>query len=161
MIRIAAVALLAGVSLAACRAHPAEVGQPDSSSEAHGRVIIEAASSGRAYAVDVELARTDAERERGLMFRESLPRDAGMLFTFEDDDDHSFWMKNTLIPLDMLFIDSDMHVAGIVQNAEPKTLTPRTVGKASRYVLEVNGGWCADHGVKPGDRVRFEGVPPG
>jgi uncharacterized membrane protein (UPF0127 family) len=68
-------------------------------------------------------------------------------------------MKNTLIPLDMIFIAEDGRIAGIVARAIPGDLTPRSAGGPSRYVLEVNGGWAEAHGVTPGDRVRFEGVP--
>jgi hypothetical protein len=122
------------------------------------RVVVET-SGGARHAVEVELARTEPERRQGLMNRASLPEDAGMLFIFDDASVQSFWMKNTLIPLDMLFIDDDGRIVGIVERAEPRTLTERTVGKPSRYVLEVNGGWCRAHGVRAGDRVRFENVP--
>jgi uncharacterized protein len=110
------------------------------------------------HAVAVEVARTDAERAMGLMHRRSLTDDAGMLFVFAESDDHSFWMKNTLIPLDMIFIGEDGRVVGIVERAEPLTLTQRSIGKPSRYVLEVNGGWSSQRGVRAGDVVRFEGV---
>ncbi len=121
------------------------------------RVVVET-SGGARHVVRVELARTDPERARGLMFREKLDADAGMLFLFDGSEDHGFWMKNTLIPLDMVFIADDGRIVGIVERAEPRTTTLRSVGAPSRYVLEVNGGWCAAHGVKAGDRVRFENV---
>jgi uncharacterized membrane protein (UPF0127 family) len=122
------------------------------------RVIVETAAGAR-HSVSVELARTDSERARGLMFRKSLAPDAGMLFLFEESAEHGFWMQNTLIPLDMIFVDDGGRIVGIVERAEPLTTTPRTVGAPSRYVLEVNGGWSAAHGVARGDRVRFENVP--
>ena len=93
------------------------------------------------------------------MHRTSLADDAGMLFVFPETDEHSFWMKNTLIPLDMIFIDEDRVVVGVVAGAEPLTLEPRSAG-VSRFVLEVNGGWAARHGVAVGDRVTFENVAP-
>ena len=108
--------------------------------------------------VVVEVARTDEERRRGLMYRQNLAPDAGMLFLFEEDEIHSFWMKNTLIPLDMIFIRKDGTVAGVVESAEPKTLTGRTVGKQSRHVLEVNGGFARAHGIGEGTRVTYEHV---
>ena len=92
------------------------------------------------------------------MQREQLAPDAGMLFLFDETEDHSFWMKDTLIPLDMIFVDEGGRVVGVVERAEPLTLSPREVGAPSRYVLEVNGGWAAAHGVAAGDRVRFENV---
>ncbi len=113
-------------------------------------------SGGREHEVVVELARTDAERERGLMFRDHLDRDQGMLFVFDEDSEHTFWMKNTLIPLDMIFIDGLGRIVGIVSRAEPLTLAPRSA-PPSRYVLEVVGGWAEEHGVKVGDTVRFRG----
>jgi uncharacterized membrane protein (UPF0127 family) len=148
-VRRAAVAALLAM---ACAPNKAEPGAPAP------RVVVET-SSGARHAVRVEIARTRAEQAKGLMDRTSLDPDAGMLFLFDDNVEHSFWMKNTLIPLDMIFIDDQGTIAGIVERAEPRTLTGRTVGKPSRYVLEVNGGWSAAHGVHVGDRVRFENVP--
>ena len=158
-----ALALLAG-ALLACRPGPAAATAPTTAPTAAPaspapRVVIETAAGARAT-VTVELARTDAEREHGLMGRRALDEEAGMLFLFEASEVRAFWMKNTLIPLDMLFIDDGGRVAGIVREAEPLTLTPRTPGVPARYVLEVRGGWAARHGVAPGDRVRFEGVSP-
>jgi uncharacterized membrane protein (UPF0127 family) len=114
---------------------------------------------GGEVAVTVEVVSTEAKIERGLMYREHLPLDAGMLFMMGFEKDWSFWMRNTLIPLDMLFITKDMHVAGIVENAEPKTETLRKVGVPSFYVLEVNGGWTRKNNVVAGATVRFENVP--
>ena len=98
----------------------------------------------------VELALTPAEQERGLMFRQSLGADEGMLFVFDRQFVHTFWMKNTLIPLDMLFIDSDRRIVGIVENAEPQTLSGRSVGLPSQYVLEIGGGLSASSGSARG-----------
>ncbi len=111
-------------------------------------------------AVNVEVVRTPAKIERGLMYREHLPPDDGMLFIMGYENDHTFWMHNTLIPLDMLFITKDLTVAGIVENAEPQTDTLRKVGATSLYVLEVNGGWSKAHQVTSGAKVRFEHVTP-
>jgi uncharacterized membrane protein (UPF0127 family) len=111
-------------------------------------------------AVSVEVVATAAKIERGLMYREHLPPDEGMLFLLPEEKIWSFWMHNTLIPLDLLFIAKDMTIAGIVENAEPRTDTMREVDAPSLYVLEVNGGYCAAHKVTKGAKVRFEGVPP-
>lgn len=108
--------------------------------------------------VEVEVVQTSAAIERGLMFREHLPPDQGMLFLMKEERAWSFWMRNTLIPLDMIFIAKDMTIAGIVENAEPRTETLREVPAPSLYVLEVNGGYCAAHKVAAGAKVRFEGV---
>ena len=93
------------------------------------------------------------------MYRTSLPEDGGMLFVFPEQSKQSFWMKNTLIPLDMLFIDGDGRIVGIHPDAVPLSEAPISVGKPSTYVLEVNGGWAARHGVHPGDTVELRGVP--
>jgi uncharacterized membrane protein (UPF0127 family) len=108
--------------------------------------------------VDVEVVSTEPKIEKGLMYRQYLAPDAGMLFLMGHEKDWTFWMHNTLIALDMIFITKDMKVAGIVQNAEPKTDTMRTVGATSLYVLEVNGGYTASHGVIAGAKVRFDNV---
>jgi uncharacterized membrane protein (UPF0127 family) len=117
------------------------------------------ATPGGPVRFSVELAVTDAERRQGLMFRERLEEDSGMLFLFEKEQVQSFWMKNTRIPLDMIFIDESGTIAGIVENAEPLTLVSRSVGKPSRYVLEVSGGTSRRLGLAAGEKVRFEGVP--
>jgi uncharacterized membrane protein (UPF0127 family) len=109
-------------------------------------------------AVNVEVVSTDAKIERGLMYREHLPPDDGMLFLLPIEKDWAFWMHNTLIPLDIIFIRKDMTIAGIAANAEPRTDTLRKVGEPSTFVLEVNGGYCASHGVAAQQKVRFENV---
>ncbi|MFT3709538.1 MAG: DUF192 domain-containing protein [Archangium sp.] len=124
----------------------------------HARVTLVDASGGK-HPVDVEVAATRDSRTRGLMWRSVLPEGTGMLFIFERDDWLSFWMKNTLIPLDMLFIRSDNVVVGIVRNAEPRTLSPRQPdNQQSMYVLEVPGGWAEKIGVKAGSKVQFDGI---
>lgn len=110
--------------------------------------------------VTVEVVDTWPKIEKGLMYREFLPADAGMLFKMGYEHDHAFYMRNTLIPLDMIFIKKDLTIAGISQNAEPRTETLRKVGIPSLYVLEVNGGYTASHGVVAGAKVRFENITP-
>ncbi len=113
---------------------------------------------GAAVEVSLEVAATPAERERGLMYRTSLAEGRGMLFVFDEDRNHSFWMKNTLIPLDILFIARDGTVVGIHANATPQSTADVAVGKPSRYVLEVPGGWAARLGVAAGAQVEFRGL---
>jgi uncharacterized membrane protein (UPF0127 family) len=115
--------------------------------------------SGRSTAVEAEVARRPDELERGLMFRESLAAGRGMLFVFPETAEHVFWMKNTLVSLDMLFIDERGSVVGLVERAEPLTTLGRTAGAPSRYVLEVPGGFAAERGIRVGDRVRIEWSP--
>jgi hypothetical protein len=118
-------------------------------------------ATGIEHTVRVEVVDTPEARRVGLMHRRELAADAGMLFVFPHQEHLSFWMKNTLIPLDMIFIDEAMNVAGVVHEAEPGTLTPRAVDAPSRFVLEVRGGWAAPRGVDAGDRARFTGVDVG
>lgn len=113
---------------------------------------------GGVHRVEVEVAATPEARTRGLMWRTELAAGKGMLFLFPEEEVQSFWMRNTLIPLDMIFITTGMKVAGIVERAEPRTLTARTVGVPSQFVLEVPGGWSQSVGVTKGSAVEFEGV---
>jgi hypothetical protein len=108
--------------------------------------------------VTVEVVQSSGLVQKGLMYRKHLPPEAGMLFLMGDDDDHTFWMKNTLIPLDIMFIDASFTVVGVLENMQPHDEVPKGVGKPSRYVLEVNAGWSKANGVGAGTRVRFEGV---
>jgi uncharacterized protein len=106
--------------------------------------------------VDVELATTEREITRGLMYRRSMPEEHGMLFHLDERREHTFWMHNTCMPLDMLFIDEDGTIVGIVEAATPLTDSSRTVGCPSVFVLEVNAGWSRRHGVRAGQKV---GIP--
>lgn len=121
------------------------------------QVILTDAYGGK-HAVEVEVAATDPQRTRGLMWRKQLPKGKGMLFVFNYVDVHGFWMRNTLIPLDMIFIGPDDRVVGISANAAPKTLTSRSVDQPSKYVLEVPGGWSEEIGLQPGSKVEFRGL---
>ena len=111
------------------------------------------------WVVKVEIAADEASRARGLMFRRSLDPDHGMLFVFPNSEEQVFWMHNTPLALDLIFLDETRAVVGVVANAAPQTDTPRTVGKPSRYVVEVAGGEAAAHGVGPGTRAVFIDVP--
>ena len=102
----------------------------------------------------VEVADTDATREKGLMFRKTLAADRGMLFDFKTAKPVAFWMKNTLIPLDMLFVAQDGHVISIARDAVPLSTTPIPAGGDTLGVLEVRGGRAAEIGAEPGDHVR-------
>ncbi len=106
--------------------------------------------------VYVEIADSAQEWERGLMFREYLGPDKGMLFIFPDEADRSFWMRNTLIPLDMLFIDSGGIVVNITKNAQPcrAILCESYYGRA-KYVLEVNGGFSDANNISIGDMIIY------
>ena len=110
------------------------------------------------HVVEVEVAATGQSRTRGLMWRSQLAAGKGMLFIFPAEQSLNFWMRNTLIPLDMIFIGKDLKITGIVHDAEPKTLTGRGVGIPSLYVLEVPGGWAEKTGLKAGGEVKLDGT---
>ncbi len=107
--------------------------------------------------VTVEVADTPAERRTGLMHRNSLPEDAGMLFVFDSPGRHGMWMKNTLTPLDMIWLDEEFTVVHI-EEAVPCTLDPCPVyapAADALYVLEVNRGYASEHGITVGDDAEF------
>lgn len=106
--------------------------------------------------VKVEIARSDPDRQRGLMYRQKLEAGRGMIFLFEHPQRLAFWMKNTYIPLDMIFIGADKRVVYVEENAEPLTTQARgPADEDSQFVLEVPGGWARAHGVERGVAVKF------
>lgn len=104
----------------------------------------------------VEIARTPAQRAQGLMFRDSLPADAGMLFDYFSPQPVTMWMKNTLIPLDLIFIRSDGKISHIHERARPYSLKPISSNGPVQAVLELNGGMVKKHQIRVGDTVRNE-----
>jgi uncharacterized protein len=106
--------------------------------------------------VEVEIADSAAERERGLMYRTSMPEQQGMLFSWSDEQKRTFWMRNTCLPLDMLFITKDGFIAGIVEQVPVLNDGPRSVPCPVAHVLELNAGYSRAHDLKPGTRVSFE-----
>jgi uncharacterized membrane protein (UPF0127 family) len=110
--------------------------------------------------VSVEVADTPVALQTGLMDRNRLGENMGMIFVFPDPAPRNFWMHNTWIALDMIFADASGRVIGIVANAEPNSDKLLGVVGDSQYVLEVNGGWCARAGVQVGDRLNFSGFSP-
>jgi uncharacterized membrane protein (UPF0127 family) len=102
----------------------------------------------------VEMADTEESRERGLMFRKTLAADKGMLFDFKTPQPVAFWMKNTLIPLDMVFISASGRVVSVAHKAKPMNETPIPSGGDVVGVLELRGGRAAELGIEPGDQVR-------
>jgi uncharacterized membrane protein (UPF0127 family) len=119
-------------------------------------LIIHAGAS--AYKFQVELATTEEARARGLMFRKSMAPNAGMLFFYPAEQPVAFWMKNTLIPLDMLFIKANGNIVHIAANAVPEDETPIPSNEPVLAVLEINGGTAAALGIKEGDRVQYSGA---
>ena len=137
-----------GLGLALCLSASAAAAEP---------LVIHA--GGSAYKFEVEVVATPETRAQGLMFREKLAANAGMLFLYPGEQPVSFWMKNTLIPLDMLFLKADGSIAHIAHNAVPHDETPIDSGAAVQAVLEVNGGTADTLGIKEGDRVEYQTRP--
>lgn len=121
------------------------------------RVLV-STKGGREVAFKVEVADTPAKRALGLQYRYELGDDQGMLFLFSAAAVQSFWMQNTPLSLDIIFIGSDLRIVGIVHRAVPFSTASLSVSAPSQYVLEIKGGlsWLA--GIEPGNSVRFEGI---
>jgi uncharacterized membrane protein (UPF0127 family) len=107
----------------------------------------------------VEVADDNAERAKGLMFREQMPLSEGMLFVYDSPRRPSFWMKNTLIPLDMIFADASGTVTRVHANAIPGDLSPVDGGNGVMFVLEINGGLAGKLGIAPGAVLRHPSIP--
>jgi hypothetical protein len=118
-----------------------------------GEQTIEIASKTGVHSFSVEIADNDAERAKGLMYRKELPEGRGMLFDFHRDQEVSFWMQNTYIPLDIIFIRGDGRILRIEENTEPLSTKLIPSRGAVRAVLEVIGGTSRKLGIAPGDRV--------
>lgn len=103
---------------------------------------------------NIEVAVTPAQMQQGLMFRTSLPPDAGMLFVYPQPTVATMWMRNTLIPLDMLFVDAQGRIVNIHERAVPQSLDVISAAAPVRAVIELNGGTAARLGIEPGDRVQ-------
>jgi uncharacterized protein len=120
-----------------------------------GLATLEIASKTGVHVFAVEIADTDAQRAKGLMFRKELPEGEGMLFDFRREQEVSFWMENTYIPLDMIFIRGDGRILRIAENTEPLSTRIIPSGGPVRAVLELIGGTARKFGIAPGDRVAF------
>jgi uncharacterized protein len=132
------------VLLALCRVVPAT---------AAAEQTLEIVSRTGVHTFAVELAVTDEERQQGLMFRRELPEGRGMLFDFKQDQNVTMWMKNTYIPLDMIFIRADGRIHRIAESTEPESTKVIAAGAPVRAVLEVIGGTAKKLGIRAGDRV--------
>lgn len=127
------------------------------SCRSHPRVVISTKSGGQ-LALQVEVADTPAKRSLGLQYRNELGEDQGMLFLFPSEGAQSFWMKNTPLPLDMIFIGSNLKIVGIIHQAVPFSTTLLTVPAPSRFVLEIKGGLSRRKGIEVENPVRFEDI---
>ena len=168
MRRCAPAALLLGAVLFGCNSEPqagaAAAPAPETFSEEAAPaglpvIPLQIRSGGRTHKFDVEVAQTVEEQAQGLMFRERLRPDKGMLFPFNPPKRASFWMKNTLIPLDLIFIRTDGTIESIAADAVPHSLDPIESRGTVAAVLEIAGGRAAALGLKAGDRIVWTGGP--
>jgi len=154
--------LAALAALAACSPMTADAGQ-NATSAAPSRhpvsnlevIPLTIAHAGQRHAFRVEVARTEAEQAKGLMFRTAMGADEGMLFLRTPPDVPAFWMRNTVIPLDIIFVGSDHRILNIAANAVPYDETPLPARGVSIAVLELNGGRAAQLRIGPGDTVTW------
>ena len=146
---LTALALTLAVPMAGCS-------QDASEAESARTIAVTITAKDRTHRFNVEVARTDAEQDKGLMFRTSLPADGGMLFPFEKPRIGSFWMKNTLIPLDMIFIRADGSIDRIAENTIPESLEPVVSGGEVSAVLELAGGTAARLGIDETAKVAWK-----
>jgi len=114
----------------------------------------------RAPELTVELAQNDEHRSHGLMFRNSLSEDQGMLFSWPSEGRRSFWMHNTCLALDMLFLDEELYVVGILEQVPPWNDSPRQTRCDAAHVLEVRAGWARQFGVQPGQKAIVDASLP-
>jgi uncharacterized membrane protein (UPF0127 family) len=121
--------------------------------------VLDAETDSTRIRLDIEVASTDYEVQTGLMYRKDMADRQGMLFVFQDEAPHSFYMKNTLIALDILFIDSDLEIVNIHRNARPLNEAGIPSGGPVQYVLEVKAGMSDRWGLREGDRIQYEKLP--
>jgi hypothetical protein len=119
-------------------------------------VFIKPSTSATIKMINIEIADNDAERTQGLMWRRYMPEDDGMLFIFSTQEPLTFWMKNTYIPLDIIFADRNGKIVSIYQDATPLSEAPIPSGAPAKYAVEVNGGFCATYGINSGDKIVYE-----
>jgi uncharacterized membrane protein (UPF0127 family) len=105
--------------------------------------------------VDIEIADNDAKRTQGLMYRDSMAENHAMLFVFSDAEERSFWMENTYIPLDIIYINAKNEIITVQKNAVPFSEDSIPSNGPAQYVVEVNAGYCNRHSIKPGDHIEW------
>jgi uncharacterized protein len=149
--------LVAAALAVTCMALPNMAGPASAQAQGQPQKLptsdLEIAGKSGVHFFSVEMAMTPDQQATGLMFRKSLPEGQGMLFDFRDEREISMWMKNTYVPLDMIFIRADGRILRIAEHTEPHSLKPIFSGGAARAVLEVVAGTARRLGLAPGDRV--------
>jgi|GEM_PF-177351 len=124
--------------------------------EKEGELIFVAKVGDTLVTVDIEIADDDAERRIGMMFRKEMEEEQGMFFIFPVQEVRSFWMRNTYVPLDMIFVNRDNEIVTIQKNTAPLTENSCFSARPAVYVVEVNAGFADRHGVSVGDRISWK-----
>ncbi len=156
-------AITASVLLVACSEAPkttnnnstAEAPKAEPPFVKEGELDIIAADGKPIKHLSIEKALTESERAQGLMYRSSMADSCGMLFVMDNEEEQNFYMKNTIMPLDIMYIDSKKKIVTIARYTKPYSLDNILSGKPALYVLEVNAGFSDKYGVKEGDKVQF------
>ena len=160
--RLRLLGVVAPVALAVASVAPSPFAGAENGATGYPRAALFIDTVGGAtHRLDVEVASTGERRSHGLMYRTQLAAGTGMLFVWERDEIAGMWMKNTFIPLDMLFIDRDGRIAHIAANTTPHSLKVISSRRRVRAALELAGGSAARLGIAPGDMVRSEALPRG
>jgi uncharacterized membrane protein (UPF0127 family) len=113
-------------------------------------------AAGEKHRIDIEIADNENDRSLGLMYRKQMDANRGMLFIFETEAPQAFWMHNTFIPLDIIYIDAQMRIVSMVENAATLNDTSLPSAGPAMYVVEVNGGFCKEKGIKVGDTISYK-----
>lgn len=148
--------LLVVLCVSLCRASATMQDVPPPAFAKEGELAVLSPEGNLRVKIDIEIAETAADQARGLMYRESMEAAQGMLFVFAREDEKTFWMKNTQIPLDMLFVDASGRIVTICRNTVPFSEEPYSSGAKVKYVLEVNAGAADRWRISPGDRVYWQ-----
>ncbi len=121
----------------------------------NGELIFQSAEGEYITKIEIEIANTEAKRALGLMYRNKMREDRGMLFVFDDEQYRSFWMKNTILPLDMIFVNSKLEIINIRKNTRPFDESQYISTAPAKYVIEVNAGFTNRYNIKSGDKISF------
>ncbi len=149
--------MLAVLLAAACGDRPKAQERPMASMfRNEGTLIFEKADGTKLATIAIEIADNQQQRETGLMGRPTLGENNGMLFIFEQEQPLAFWMMNTMISLDMAFVNAQKEIVTIHTNTTPFSTESYPAAKEGMYVVEVNAGFCERHGISEGDKIRFE-----
>ncbi len=159
---VLSVTLLLSIGISACNdssSHSAKTKDAKSANdsvikfEKDGELTFTTKSGEYITQIDIEIADTNPKRMQGLMFRESMKENRGMLFIFPTEEYQSFWMKNTIIPLDMIFVNAKRDIVNIHKNTTPYSEQSYPSTSPAKYVIEVNAGFTDKYNIKPGDKI--------